>query len=70
LKGSSFRWTNEARESFNLLKQKVTEAPVLSLPDFDKVFEVEYDASNVGIGAVISQVGKPLAFFSEKLNDA
>ncbi|GJZ02551.1 RNA-directed DNA polymerase [Tanacetum coccineum] len=70
LKGSTFHWTREAHEAFELLKKKVTEAPVLILPDFDDVFEVHCDASGVGIGGVLSQNGKPVAFFSEKLNEA
>ena len=69
LKGDRFKWTSEANEAFELLKKKVTIAPVLILPNFNKVFEVECNASNVGIGAVLSQGGKPLAFFSEKLNE-
>ena len=62
-------WTNEAKESFKFPKKKVTEAPILSLLDFDKVFEVDSDASHVGIGVVLSQAGRLIAFFSEKLNE-
>jgi len=48
----------------------LTEVPVLVLPDFTKTFEIEYDASGIGIGGVLMQQGKLVAYFSEKLGGA
>lgn len=64
-----FKWTCGADKSFENLKQKVVELPVWALPNFNKVFQVECDASGSAIGVVLSQEGKIVSFFSEKLND-
>ena len=56
-------------KAFNEVKQKMSEAFFMRLPDFTKPFEVECDASGLGIGGVLSQEHHPIAYFSEKLNN-
>lgn len=52
------------------MKRRVVEQPILVLPNFHKVFTIKCDASNKAIGGVLNQEGRPIAFFSEKLNEA
>ena len=54
MKQGEFNWTNAAAKAFNEAKQKMTEAPVMCLPDFTKPFEVECGASDLGIKRVLS----------------
>ena len=67
-------WTEECDKAFNALKSMLTSSPVLSSPDFEKTFIVQTDASNYGVGAVLSQTDAdglehPIGYFSRKLLD-
>jgi hypothetical protein len=63
-KSIGFKW-NDKQD-----KDKLCWAPVLTLPDFTRAFEVECDASGIDIRVVLMQVRRPIAYFSEKLNGA
>jgi hypothetical protein len=68
-KHKSFSWTEEAEKGFKVLKEKITKQPILVLTDFGKTFQVRCDESGLAIGATLSQDNRPVAYFSEKLND-
>ena len=55
-KNAKFKWTSESGKAFALLRKELSTTPVLAYPDFSKQFIVDTDASDSGIGAVISQV--------------
>ena len=64
-----FNWTKESEKSFKVLEENITEKPILVLPDFGKTFQVRCDASGLAIGEILSQDNRPVAYFSEKLNN-
>ncbi|GBM98038.1 Retrovirus-related Pol polyprotein from transposon 297 [Araneus ventricosus] len=70
---SNFNWTEECEKSFNSLKQALITSPVLTYPRTDKEFILDTDASNEGIGAVLSQkIGNEecvIAYFSKGLEN-
>jgi hypothetical protein len=66
-KGVPFSWGTRQENAFDMLKDKLTHAPLLQLLDFNKTFELECDASGIGLGGVLLQQRKHVAYFSEKL---
>jgi transposase InsO family protein len=71
-KGQSFTWTPELQIAFNVLKSQFTDSFVLSFPDEQRPFYLELDASDYGIGGILSQyddkqVLRPVAFYSRQM---
>ncbi|WVZ94005.1 hypothetical protein U9M48_039949 [Paspalum notatum var. saurae] len=66
-KGVPFNWTKERQAAFDELKKRLTTAPVLTLPDLTKNFTVYCDASKEGLGCVLMQEGKVIAYASRQL---
>lgn len=69
LKKDKFNWSLEAEKAFTMLKTATTSVPVLAVPDFAKPFVVETNASSKGLGAVLLQEGRPVAYLSQSLSN-
>ncbi|KAJ8759726.1 hypothetical protein K2173_009827 [Erythroxylum novogranatense] len=67
LKKGRWQWGEPQTSTFETLKMAISTALVLALPDFEATFVVETDASGQGVGAVLTQKGRPLAFFNKAL---
>ena len=66
-KDQPFTWTDTCEESFQELKRRLTSAPILVIPDVGKPFEVYCDASHLGLGCVLMQEKKVVAYASRQL---
>jgi hypothetical protein len=67
LKKDVFQWNDVVNEAFARLKWAMTITHVLALPNFNKMFILKCDASGLGIGAILMQEGRPIAFTSKAL---
>ncbi|WVZ71519.1 hypothetical protein U9M48_020095 [Paspalum notatum var. saurae] len=68
-KNIKFQWTSACQKAFEELKKRLTTAPVLTFPDMHKPFSVYCDASRLGLGCVLMQEGKVIAYASRQLRD-
>ena len=67
LKKNAFTWGLEQQEAFEHLKKVMSQPPLLAMPNFSAPFVLETDACATGLGAVLMQEGKPVAYFSKCL---
>ncbi|GKA73965.1 ty3-gypsy retrotransposon protein, partial [Tanacetum coccineum] len=63
LKHEGFKWGEEESKAFQILKERLSNAPLLSLPNFEQVFVIEAVASEDGIRAVLMQENRPISYF-------
>ena len=66
----TFKWIDLENNAFVAIKNIVVRDVLLSYPNFSKTFIIHTDTSNTQIGGILSQNGKPIAFYSQKLNPA
>jgi hypothetical protein len=69
-KDKKFEWTDKCQNTFDIMKKKFTEEPVLMIPDHSKPFQIKSDAAKVATGAVLTQLDSngdqhPCAFISK-----
>jgi len=66
-KDEKFVWMPECEEAFHKLRTMLTSAPVLAQPDIEKPFDVFYDAFGIGLGYVLMQEGRVIAYALQQL---
>ncbi|KAK8919358.1 hypothetical protein KSP39_PZI021140 [Platanthera zijinensis] len=69
-KNTLFQWSVDCQLAFDILKEKLTSAPILTMPSGTDGFQIYSDASYKGLGCVLMQHGKVIAYASRQLKDA
>ena len=69
-KNVKYDWKDEHEKCFEAIKRVIGREVFLGYPYFNAPFEIHTDVSKLQLGAVISQKGKPIAFYSRKMNSA
>ena len=69
-KQATWQWGEDQQKAFDTMKRIISTSTLLAYPNFNEPFEIHTDASHTQLGSVISQHGKPIAFYSRKLNPA
>ena len=69
-KNVKYDWKDKDQRCFEAIKRVIGREVLLGYPDFNAPFEIYTDASKLQLGAVISQKGKPIAFYSREMNSA
>ena len=69
-KQAKWNWSKECQNTFDTIKKLTSRETLLSCPNFNEPFKIHTDASKLQLGSVISQKGKPIAFYSKKFNPA
>src|SRR5687767_10228817 len=65
-----WKWTTDYQKAYDKMKSIILRESLLAYPNFNEVFDIHTDASLSQLGACISQNGRPIAFYSKKLNPA
>jgi len=69
-KTTRWKWEPQHQKALAMAKRVIAKETLLAYPNFNKPFQIHTDASHYQLGAAVSQEGKPIAFYSRKLNPA
>jgi hypothetical protein len=67
---SNFQWEGKKQKYFDTLKEKISTAPILALPNLQQPLDIERDANIYAMGALLMQYRKPVCYHSENFNQA